>query len=56
MEVSMKEYFKIPCLIFGVITAYKHKINQKEYIEAVEKELGITLVKTWLTKYVKKCR
>lgn len=53
----MKEFFRIPCLIFGVIIANKHKkISHKEYIEAVDKVLGITLVKTWLTKFAKMCK
>ena len=31
----MKEYFRIPSFIFGVIIAYKYKINQTIYIQAV---------------------
>ena len=52
----MKEYFRIPCIIYGVIVFYKHKINQKNFIEAVEEVLDITLVKTWLTRFAKQCK
>lgn len=34
-NIPIKEYFRIPYIIFGVIKYYKYRISCKQYIEIV---------------------
>ena len=53
---QMKEYFRIPYIIFGVIKSYKHKITQKRYSEAVREVFGVELSSWQLGQFSKFCK